>query len=308
MNNNINIFLDDMDLFKYESRRTQSITLDAGYVSVSSTDIAQSPKRFGLHGKKLICIIFTIASLVLVSFINLICLLWLMYRLDWSLFDSNGSKVFRVDKYNQKVEFQNQVSFEDIMYASKINNISQINVLLAKQIDISGDQNSILFDDDQILFNTDKFDLNNHSFIDFTNLHSLKFDNRIKTRVHLNQFNSESIRNKQLNISAINHLAITNIDHAFFYAENLLLEADRHNRRSVLRFGNLPARIKYVHHYQKTLLESLHLKSDSVFFDLPRLPLLANTHRSESGIYRICICNTTFLFLRSSAHQPCPLF
>ncbi|CAF4675855.1 unnamed protein product, partial [Rotaria sp. Silwood2] len=57
----------------------------------------------------------------------------------------------------------------------------------------------------------------------------------------------------------------------------------------------------------KISYENLHFKSDSVFFDLPRLPLIDNIHRSESGTYRICICNTTFLLLRGFAHQPCPI-
>ncbi|CAF4429357.1 unnamed protein product, partial [Rotaria sp. Silwood2] len=60
-----------MDSYGHDSRRRLSITLDAGYVSVSSINIYQSSQTLGLHGKKLICVIFTIISLFLISFINL---------------------------------------------------------------------------------------------------------------------------------------------------------------------------------------------------------------------------------------------
>ncbi|CAF1010414.1 unnamed protein product [Rotaria sordida] len=303
-----------MDSYGCDSRQRPSITLDAGYVSISSLSIYQSSKTLGLHGKKLICVIFTIICLFLISFINLICteldiqcLVWLMYKLDWSLFDGGGSKLFRFDKYNKEVEFYKHVSLKESIYTTNITNITQINLSPGKQIDIYGDQNSILFDDDQILLNTDKFYLKNYSLVDFTNLQSFKFDNEMKTRVHLNRLNSQHIHNKHLSLTATNQLAILNITHAFFYSQNLVLEANRHNRRSILRFSNYPIRNRFFHSYQKTSHENLHFKSDSVFLDLPRLPLLGNTHRSESGIYRICICNTTFLFLRSFAHQPCPL-
>jgi hypothetical protein len=51
----------------------------------------------------------------------------------------------------------------------------------------------ILLDDDQILLNTDQFYLKNHSLIDFTNLQKYKFDDEMKTRIHLNQFNSQHV-------------------------------------------------------------------------------------------------------------------
>ncbi|CAF1533581.1 unnamed protein product [Rotaria sp. Silwood1] len=296
-----------MDLHGHDSRRRPSINLDAGYVSISSINIYEPSTTLGLHGRKLICVIFTIISLFLISFINLICLLWLMYKLEWSLFDGSGSKVFRFDKYNEEVEFYKHVSFNESIYTTKINNVTHINLLSEKQIDIHGEQNSILFDDDQILLNTDKFYLKNSSSIDFTNLQSFNFDNEIKTRIHLNRISSQHIHNKHLNLTATNQLDILNITHAFFYSQNLVLEANRHNRRSILRFSNYLTQKKSFHHYQKISHENLHFKSDSVFFDLPRLPLVSNIHRSESGIYRICICNTTFLFLRSLAHQPCPI-
>ncbi|CAF3520210.1 unnamed protein product [Rotaria sp. Silwood2] len=231
-----------------------------------------------------------------------------MYKLDWSLFDGGGSKVFRFDKNNEKVEFYKHVSFKESIHATEINNVTHINLSPRKQIDINGEKNSILFDDDQILLNTDKFYLKNHSSIDFTNLQSFKFDNEIKTRVHLDRLSSQYIHNKNLNLTATNQLAILNITHAFFYSQNLVLEANRHNRRSTLRFSNYPTQKKifHRHHHQKISHENMHFKSDSVFFNLPRLPLIGNTHRSESGIYRICICNTTFLLLRSFAHQACP--
>lgn len=79
-----------------------------------------------------------------------------------------------------------------------------------------------------------------------------------------------------------------------------MLEANRHNRRSILRFNNYLKK-------KKTSSGNIHFKSDSVFLDLPRLPLLGNNYRSDLGFYRICICNATFLFFRNFAHQPCPL-
>jgi hypothetical protein len=60
--------------------------------------------------------------------------------------------------------------------------------------------------------------------------------------------------------------------------------------------------------FQKLSYGNIDFQIESIFLDLPRLPLVENnTHRGESSIYRICICNTTFLLLRSFAHQPCPL-
>ena len=61
------------------------------------------------------------------------------------------------------------------------------------QIDISGDQNSILFDEDQILFNTDNFHFNNESLIDFANLQSYEFDPETETRVHLKRLKCEYV-------------------------------------------------------------------------------------------------------------------
>jgi hypothetical protein len=57
-----------------------------------------------------------------------------------------------------------------------------------------GDQNSIIFDDNQILFNIDKFSFNNQTSIDFTNLQLFKFDSRKNTRIHLDQFNSQHVQ------------------------------------------------------------------------------------------------------------------
>ncbi|CAF3743769.1 unnamed protein product [Rotaria sp. Silwood1] len=61
-----------MDLHGHDSRRRPSINLDAGYVSISSINIYEPSTTLGLHGRKLICVIFTIISLFLISFINLI--------------------------------------------------------------------------------------------------------------------------------------------------------------------------------------------------------------------------------------------
>lgn len=71
-NDNANIFLDDMHSHGCDGRRRPSLTLDAGYVSVPSTNIYETSEVIGLHGKKLICLLLTIISLVFISFINLI--------------------------------------------------------------------------------------------------------------------------------------------------------------------------------------------------------------------------------------------
>jgi hypothetical protein len=60
-----------MGLFRCDRRQRPSIILDAGYVSITSVDICQPSKTFGLHGKRLICVICAIFILVLISFINL---------------------------------------------------------------------------------------------------------------------------------------------------------------------------------------------------------------------------------------------
>ena len=51
----------------------------------------------------------------------------------------------------------------------------------------------------------------------------------------------------------------------------------------------------------------MDFRVDTMFIDMPRLSFVANTNQSETSIYRMCICNTTFLLLRSFAHQLCPL-
>ena len=57
-----------------------------------------------------------------------------MYKLDWSLFDRNGSKIFRYDKINQQVEFYQKVTVHQPIYTTKIENIDQINVFTDKQV------------------------------------------------------------------------------------------------------------------------------------------------------------------------------
>jgi len=64
------MFLDEMDSYPSDSRQRPSITLDAGYVSITSDNSCQSSKTFGLYGKKLICVICSIIILFLISFIN----------------------------------------------------------------------------------------------------------------------------------------------------------------------------------------------------------------------------------------------
>jgi len=122
------------------------------------------------------------------------CMIWIMYKLDWSPFHRNGSKVFRFSKSPQQVELFEQVQFNKPIYTTNIQHESIVELRTTKeQIDIYGDHNSIFLDENQICLNTDSFNLNNQSSVDFTNLHQYKFaDNRI-TKVHLKQINTPSV-------------------------------------------------------------------------------------------------------------------
>lgn len=64
-------FVDDMSRTHYETRRRPSIILDAGYVSIKSTDRYHSSKVAGLHGTKLCCVILISLILFLISCVNL---------------------------------------------------------------------------------------------------------------------------------------------------------------------------------------------------------------------------------------------
>jgi len=79
-----------------------------------------------------------------------------------------------------------------------------------------------------------------------------------------------------------------------------------YNRQSILRMNNYPNKRTSIHH-QKASHGNLRLRSDALFVGLPRSPWTQNNYRDESSTYRVCICNTTFLLLRSFAYQPCPL-
>lgn len=57
-----------------------------------------------------------------------------MYKLDWSLFDSNGSKLFRYDKNNQQIEFYKQITFQESVYTTKIKNLTNINLSSGKEV------------------------------------------------------------------------------------------------------------------------------------------------------------------------------
>jgi hypothetical protein len=57
-----------------------------------------------------------------------------MYKLDWSPFYKNGSKVFRFDKITEQVEIYNQATFHTAIYTTKINDLPQIDLLSKKQV------------------------------------------------------------------------------------------------------------------------------------------------------------------------------
>lgn len=132
-------------------RQRQSIILDAGYVSIKSSEI------LGLYGKKFICVILTVFILFSISCINLTvsqifsqyidifqwlffpflkCLIWIMYKLDWSPFYRNGSKIFSINKINHQIEFYNQGTFYQPIYTTKINDSLSINLTSEEQVPI----------------------------------------------------------------------------------------------------------------------------------------------------------------------------
>jgi hypothetical protein len=60
-------------------------------------------------------------------------------------------------------------------------------------MDIYGQHNSILFDDNRIAMTTEYFSMNNKSIVDFNNLYSFKFNNNRTTRIHLDRINSQYV-------------------------------------------------------------------------------------------------------------------
>jgi hypothetical protein len=116
-----------------------------------------------------------------------------MRKLDWSLFDKNGSRIFRIDKINTKVEFYKQILLKESIYTTEIIHENPMNIVSNHPIEIYGDQNSIVFNDKKILFNIDKLSFNNQTSIDFINLQSFKFDTSKNTRIHIEQANSQHV-------------------------------------------------------------------------------------------------------------------
>ena len=149
-------------------------------------------------------------------------------------------------------------------------------------------------DNDQILFHADRFDLKNNSVVDFTNLSSFEFDRNRQTRVHLERVNTEHVRSRQLHLSARNSLSVSKFSQAFLSSQHIGVEASRYHPRSEIRFQNTRS------------AKGLHMKSDAVYLDLPRLPLLNDQRRRQAGVYRLCLCNSTLLLLRCLVDQTCP--
>jgi hypothetical protein len=56
-----------------------------------------------------------------------------MYKLDWSPFNNNGSRIFKFDKINQHVELYNQAIFQDTIYTTKIENLEEMKFLSEQQ-------------------------------------------------------------------------------------------------------------------------------------------------------------------------------
>ncbi|UJR26671.1 hypothetical protein I4U23_007988 [Adineta vaga] len=292
---------------RYNNRQNSSVMLDAGYVSIRSLDFYTTSQIFGLHGKKLFCVITTVILLFFISFLNLTCLIFIMSKLDWTPFHKNGSKIFRFDKINHQIELYNRATFKDIIYTTEVKDISSIDLSSKTPIDIYGDHNSILLNEDQISMNTEHFSLNHQHLVDFSNLQLFKFDRNKKTRIHLDQIDSHYIHNRYMNITTNKLLTISRVNQVLFTGRNLNIDVNKHNRRSVIRFGNYLKKKKQNDHRQKITNGNLNFQTDSIFLDLPRALSQESTSYSEINVYRMCICNTTFLLLQSFAHQPCPL-
>jgi hypothetical protein len=70
-----------------------------------------------------------------------------MYKLDWSPFHRNESKIFRVDKIDQQVELHNQGIFKETIYTTKIKSSSQLNLTSEKLVN----SKNIIFNDNHFL-------------------------------------------------------------------------------------------------------------------------------------------------------------
>jgi hypothetical protein len=57
-----------------------------------------------------------------------------MRKLEWSIFDKNGSRVFRIDKINEQVEFYKQVISKEPIYTTQINHKDRMNILANQQV------------------------------------------------------------------------------------------------------------------------------------------------------------------------------
>ncbi|CAF0766412.1 unnamed protein product [Adineta ricciae] len=292
---------------RYNHRRNSSVMLDAGYVSIQAIDFYGSTQIFGLHGRKLFCVIVLVFLLFIISFINLTCLVFIMYKLDWTPLHKNGSKVFRFDKFDHQIELYKSTTFRDIIYTTQIKDDSSLDVLSRTPIDIYGDHNSLLLNENQISMNAEYFSLNHKYLVDFTNLNLYKFDRKRKTNVHLSQVESHYIHDKQLNLTGDKLLTITKANRVSLNARNINVDLNKHHHRSVVRLGSYWKRRKPTDYRQKIAHGNLQFQTNSIFLDLPRSSPGESTSYSEINVYRMCICNTTLLLLQSFAHQPCPL-
>ena len=52
-----------------------------------------------------------------------------MYKLDWSPWNKNGSKIFQFDKINQQVELYHQGIFHDTIFTTKISSLEPMEVV-----------------------------------------------------------------------------------------------------------------------------------------------------------------------------------
>ncbi|CAF1149152.1 unnamed protein product [Didymodactylos carnosus] len=225
---------------KKSNRCPNNVNLDAGYVAIDQSSFYN---HIGLRGKKLACFLISLLVLLFISLANLGLLIWLMHKLNWSL---SGSKAFTVKK-NEFI-INKQTNIPKSIYVTKIRNIknsSELKLHSNKQIDIYGQPQALVLDNDRVSMNTDHFYVN-YDPLNFMDIHSYSFNRSV--RVHIDQLNSRQIQSRKksshssssdLDISANGHLSIKNINEIYVQGQNLLLSSKQKNNKSTIKFSKL---------------------------------------------------------------------
>ena len=57
-----------------------------------------------------------------------------MHKLDWSPFHKNGSGIFQFDRVKQQIKLHNQATFNEIIYTTKLESSSRVDLLSENQV------------------------------------------------------------------------------------------------------------------------------------------------------------------------------